>query len=119
MSHHPLQHWSQFLSDDDYTSLISYVENVRNFQNNNSILLLVGEGPTGKSTLMREIKDYIETTHGDLCSYQNINMINFHDNFSSLTIFIEGGFEGRYNNINIPREFITKYIKIDCGYLFC
>ena len=57
---HALQHWQSFLSSqDDFDFLIGFVERAKNKQPNQEMLLLAGPGRTGKSTLMKEIRDYI------------------------------------------------------------
>jgi hypothetical protein len=81
---HPLNEWKQFLSEYGYNSLIKYVENVKNNRENKTILLLTGEGPTGKSTLKRQIIDYIGKHK---CTQQDITNINFHSKFMSLVEF--------------------------------
>jgi ABC-type dipeptide/oligopeptide/nickel transport system ATPase component len=81
---HPLNGWKQFLSEYGYNSLIKYVENVKNNRENKTILLLTGEGPTGKSTLKRQIVEYIGKGK---CTQQDITNINFHTKFISLVEF--------------------------------
>lgn len=114
MTTHPLHTWCEYLSNDNYTSLITYVENINQNIDNNSILLLVGEGPTGKSTLLKDIQKYIETNKGGVSGYQDINNLDFHQPFSPITIFINqnDAWNGRFTNVNNPKvRGILNFIK--------
>ena len=78
--------WRPYLSEYGYNTLIKYVENIKNNIKNDTILLLTGEGPTGKTTLKRAIVDYIGE---DNCTHQDIENINFHVPFKSLVEFYD------------------------------
>ena len=84
INNHHFSNWRPYLSEYGYNTLIKYVENVKNNIKNDTILLLTGEGPTGKSTLKRAIIDYIGR---DNCTCQDIENINFHVPFKSLVEF--------------------------------
>ena len=75
--------WRPYLSEYGYNTLIKYVENIKNNIKNDKILLLTGEGPTGKTTLKRAIVDYIGEEN---CTSQDIENINFHVPFTPLKI---------------------------------
>jgi len=61
---HALQHWRPFLtSQEDYDFLIGFVERAKHKQPNQEMLLLAGPGRTGKSTLIKEICEYIGSDH--------------------------------------------------------
>jgi DNA polymerase III delta prime subunit len=61
---HTLDHWKQYLTcEEDFNYLIQFVENAKNKGPNQAMLLLVGPSRTGKSTLIREIKEYIGAQH--------------------------------------------------------
>ena len=59
MTTHFLESWSQYLPAEDYKFLIQYVENVKNGIPNDVMIILYGDGRTGKSTLMRQIGEYL------------------------------------------------------------
>ena len=46
-----LYNWNQYLSDEDYNYLIQYIENIKNNNQNNKMIILSGPSRTGKSTL--------------------------------------------------------------------
>ncbi len=56
---HALNSWKEYLSQADYDYLINYVENAKNNRPNNKLLVLLGEGGTGKSRLIKDITNYI------------------------------------------------------------
>uniref|UniRef100_A0A6C0AZP7 ATPase AAA-type core domain-containing protein n=1 Tax=viral metagenome TaxID=1070528 RepID=A0A6C0AZP7_9ZZZZ len=58
---HTLDHWKQYLTcEDDFNFLIQFVENAKNKEAVNQVmLLLAGPGGTGKSTLINEISEYL------------------------------------------------------------
>ena len=62
---HTLDHWKQYLTcEEDFNFLIQFVENAKNKTAVYQImLLLVGPSGTGKSTLIREIKEYLGPNH--------------------------------------------------------
>lgn len=84
IENHHFSDWRSYLSEYGYNTLIKYVENIKNDIKNDTILLLTGEGPTGKTTLKRAIVDYIGE---DNCTHQDIENINFHVPFKSLVVF--------------------------------
>jgi ABC-type dipeptide/oligopeptide/nickel transport system ATPase component len=47
------------LPEDDYSYLIQYVENVKNDISNDKMIILSGEGRTGKTTLKNNIQTYL------------------------------------------------------------
>lgn len=92
IENHRFSNWRPYLSEYGYNTLIKYVEKIKNNIKNDTILLLTGEGPTGKTTLKRAIVDYIGEEN---CTRQDIENINFHAPFKSLvefdnSILIEG-----------------------------
>ena len=56
---HILDNWKQYLIEEDFEYLINYVENCKNNLPNNKLLILLGSGGNGKSTLIKEISNYI------------------------------------------------------------
>jgi AAA+ ATPase superfamily predicted ATPase len=59
--------WRKYLSPSDFTFLIEFIDKADMKINNNKILILCGPPRSGKSTLIKEIKNYIGN-------------VNFHDN---------------------------------------
>tara|TARA_Y200000002_G_scaffold370377_1_gene365787 strand:+ start:797 stop:1213 length:417 start_codon:yes stop_codon:yes gene_type:complete len=59
MATHSFDNWKQYLSDDDYLFLMSYLENIKNNLPNNKMVILCGPGRNGKSTLIKEIIEYL------------------------------------------------------------
>jgi len=59
MNIHTLHAWSQYLSRNDYNYMIQYIENVKNNIPNNEMIILSGESGTGKSALLRDIRNYL------------------------------------------------------------
>ena len=56
---HILNNWKPYLIQEDFEYLINYVENCKNNLPNNKLLILLGSGGNGKSTLIKEISNYI------------------------------------------------------------
>jgi len=56
---HPLHNWSQYISQEDYNYLINYIENIKNNSPNDKMIILSGEGRTGKTTLKKDIYNYL------------------------------------------------------------
>jgi predicted AAA+ superfamily ATPase len=59
MTAHELDNWRRYLSEDDYTYLIQYIENIKNDIPNDKMIILSGPSRTGKSTLMNDIQIYL------------------------------------------------------------
>lgn len=59
MTAHSLHTWSQYLTNDDYNYIIEYIENVKHNLANDRMIVLSGEGRTGKSTLINDICNYL------------------------------------------------------------
>jgi hypothetical protein len=64
METHPLHTWSQYLTQEDYDYLINYIENIKNNSPNDKMIILSGEGRTGKTTLKKDIHNYLTS---ELC----------------------------------------------------
>jgi len=66
---HTLDGWKQYLTcEEDFNFLIQFVENAKNKAAvNQTMLLLVGPGRTGKSTLISEIKEYLGSQNCRIC----------------------------------------------------
>jgi len=59
METYPLHKWSQYLSQEDYNYLINYIENIKTNSPNDKMIILSGESRTGKTTLKKDIHDYL------------------------------------------------------------
>lgn len=57
--YNPVTDWKNFLQHEDYNYLYHFVENIKNGNKNDKILLLLGPSRTGKSTLINQILSYI------------------------------------------------------------
>jgi ABC-type lipoprotein export system ATPase subunit len=84
MTQHPLDNWKQYLTDDDYTYLIKYIENIKHNISNDKMVILSGRGGTGKSTLKNDIEKYLgnETCQnykmsGEIIYNENIKKLGF------------------------------------------
>jgi altronate dehydratase len=53
------QHWQQYLHQEDFEYLIQYIENVKNGIPNVRMIILLGLGCNGKTTLINEIETHL------------------------------------------------------------
>lgn len=82
---HPLHTWSQYLSQEDYDYLINYIENIKNNSPNDKMIILSGEGRTGKTTLKKDIHNYLTSELceelpiilGEIIYYESIKRLGF------------------------------------------
>jgi|TARA_B110000285_G_scaffold149349_1_gene166705 ABC-type phosphate/phosphonate transport system ATPase subunit len=51
--------WEKYLTTDDYVYLVQYIENIKNGMSNDTMIILVGPGRSGKSTLKKDIHSYL------------------------------------------------------------
>lgn len=84
MTQHPLDNWKQYLSNDDYTYLIQYIENIKHNGSNDKMIILSGPGRTGKTTLKNDIQKYLGNDtcenykmSGDIIYSENIKKLGF------------------------------------------
>lgn len=72
------ENWIPYLSQEDYENLLFFIENVKNDKVNDKILILSGNmGRNGKSTLIKEIQEYIGKEHFlDTLHLQNQHQLN-------------------------------------------
>jgi len=59
MSVAPLARWERYLTADDYRYLMQFVQNVKLGFPNDKMLILYGTGRNGKTTLIKEICEYL------------------------------------------------------------
>jgi hypothetical protein len=52
-------HWEQYLSAEDFEYLIQYIDNINYGIPNDKMIILLGPGRNGKTTLMDEIESYL------------------------------------------------------------
>lgn len=89
MTAHYIENWRQYLTEDDYTFLVQYIENVKNDISNDKMIILSGPGRTGKSTLMNDIQTYLGN---DLYGYFEVSgEIIYSVNIKRLGFFPEIG----------------------------
>lgn len=98
MTLHYLDHWKQYLVDDDYDYLIQYIENIKNDISNNKMIILSGPSRSGKSTLKNDIQKYLgDETCGD---FMMSCEIIYNENIKKLGFFfgIDEIFHSKKNN---------------------
>lgn len=62
----PLARWERYLTSEDYRYLMQFVQNVKLGFPNDKMLILYGTGRNGKTTLIKEICEYLgEENCGD------------------------------------------------------
>jgi ABC-type phosphate/phosphonate transport system ATPase subunit len=87
MATHCLDNWKQYLPSDDYNFLITYIENIRNDIPNDKMIILFGPGRNGKSTLIRNIQQYL----GDeICGVQQASGDIIHNEHIKKLIVLHG-----------------------------
>jgi predicted AAA+ superfamily ATPase len=94
---HFLENWKQYLMEEDYNYLIEYIENIKNNKINDKMIIFTGPSRTGKSYLIKEIKNYIgKENYGE---YINPLEIFYNENIKKLW-FLCGIDEISYKNHN-------------------
>lgn len=56
MTKNKIESCKEYLSEDDYLYLIEYIDNIKNNILNDKMIILLGPGATGKSTLIGDIR---------------------------------------------------------------
>jgi|TARA_R110002073_G_scaffold106422_2_gene240160 hypothetical protein len=51
--------WNKYLTNEDYVYLVQYIENIKNGVSNDKMIILVGPGRSGKTTLTKHISSYL------------------------------------------------------------
>jgi len=119
MTGHYLEAWKQYLAEDDYSYLIQYVENVKNDISNDKMIILSGEGRTGKTTLKNNIQTYLgDEKCGD---FMISGEIIYNENIKKLGLFcgIDDIYSSKKNNnaiinlIKYKQSFIADTIRIE------
>ena len=65
---HALDNWKPYLIQEDFQYLINYIENCKNNLPNNKLLILFGNGgANGKTTLIKDISNYIGNDNFNKC----------------------------------------------------
>jgi ABC-type proline/glycine betaine transport system ATPase subunit len=93
MTTHYLDDWKQYLTEGDYNYLITYVENIKNNNLNDKMIILSGPSRTGKSTLKNDIINYLGDENcgnfpmsGEIIYNENIKKLGFFCGIHELSI---------------------------------
>jgi len=80
-----MDNWKQYLTIEDYSYLIQYIENIKHGISNDKMIILSGKSRTGKSTLKKNIASYL----GDeLCgNYLMSGEFIYHETIKPLGFF--------------------------------
>lgn len=122
MATNTLHQWAPYLNGEDLTYLIQYIENIKNGVPNDKMIILYGPGPSGKTTLMREIKTYLGD---DFCGEEyHPNKLIEEDNIKPLIFLDEGTLDDtvryakhRYNTNRIKVNSIVNFIKFGVSFI--
>jgi len=119
MTTHCLDRWKQYLTEDDYSYLIQYIENVKNNISNDKMIILSGQSRTGKTTLQKDIQTYLGDEKcgmyvfpGELIYNENIKKLGFFCGIDALTTNTKNN-HAIINYIKYKQSFIsdTTYIE--------
>jgi len=81
------QNWQQYLQQADFEYLIQYIENIKNGIPNHEMIILLGPGCNGKSTLIEEIQTHL----GDqLFEFHDVRELIYEENIKPLIFLQEG-----------------------------
>ena len=89
MSVAPLARWERYLTAEDYRYLMQFVQNVKLGFPNDKMLILYGTGRNGKTTLIKEICEYLgEENCGDfaenILGYENIPKLGIYQGLEEI-----------------------------------
>jgi ABC-type proline/glycine betaine transport system ATPase subunit len=87
----PLGRWERYLTAEDYRYLMQFVQNVKLGFTNDKMLILYGTGRNGKTTLIKEICEYLgEENCGDLpeniLGYEKIPKLGIYRDFTGMDV---------------------------------
>ena len=111
---HILHSWKQYLTKDNYTFLLQFVENAKNHIPNEKVLILSGIGRNGKTTLMHEIMFYIGSQYCYECNEPQCGVFK---KSPRQMVLIHGGIEYfKHDNENTKQllDLIEKQRSIIC-----
>jgi hypothetical protein len=102
--------WSQYLQQEDFDYLIQYIENIQNGIPNNEMIILLGLGRNGKTTLKHEICTYLGE---ELCGYMYDRVLHeliYEENIKPFIIFQEGDIYRTEQNNKSNKKLINSLI---------
>lgn len=87
----PLGRWESYLIAQDYRYLMQFVQNIKLGFPNDKMLILYGTGRNGKTTLIKEICEYLgEENCGDLpeniLGYEKIPKLGIYRDFTGIDV---------------------------------
>lgn len=91
----PLGRWESYLTAHDYRYLMQFVQNVKLGFPNDKMLILYGTGRNGKTTLIKEICEYLgeeicgdfpETFPENILGYEKIPKLGIYRDFTGMDV---------------------------------
>ena len=92
--------WNNYLTNEDYMYLVQYIENIKNGISNDKMIILVGPGRSGKTTLTEHISSYLGNEMCGVYSCMSPNDIIYDENIKPLGFLngINEIFKSKKNN---------------------
>ena len=93
MTNAPLGRWENYLTAEDYRYLMQFVQNVKLGFPNHKMLILYGTGRNGKTSLIKEICEYLgeeicgdfpETFPENILGYENIPKLGIYQGLEEI-----------------------------------
>jgi ABC-type phosphate transport system ATPase subunit len=101
------QDWQQYLQQEDFEYLIQYIENIKNGIPNHEMIILLGPGCNGKSTLIEEIQTHL----GDqLFGFHDVRELICEEDIRPLVLLQDGILYRTNQNYKYNRTFANALI---------